>query len=92
MLVLSIENTPVAPERVSVRLPVRFAPLTVKPSRYAPFGTPLKLNEDGLTVIVGVTAVPFNETVIPLLMLTVALWVPAEVGLYVTVTVAPLRA
>ena len=86
MLVLSIVNTPELSLSVSVRLPVKFVPLTVKPSRYTPLGTPLKVNDDGLTVMVGVTAVPFNATVatvVPslVLMLTVALWVPAEVGL-----------
>ena len=86
MLVLSIVKNPETSFNVNVRLPVRFVPLTVKPSRYAPLGTPLNDNDDGLTVMVGVTAVPFNATVafvVPslVLMLTEALWVPAAEGL-----------
>ena len=84
ILVVPIEKKPELSFKVSVRLPVKLVPETVKPSRYAPLGTPLKDNDDGLTVMVGVIAVPFNATVlaiVPLPMLTVALCVPAEVGL-----------
>ena len=86
ILVVPIEKNPELSFKVNVRLPVRLVPETVKPSRYAPLGTPLNDNDDGLTVIVGVMAVPFNATVpivVPslVLILTVALWVPAAVGL-----------
>ena len=86
IFVVPIEKKPELSLSVSVRLPVRLVPETVKPSIYAPLGTPLKDNDDGLTEMVGVMAVPFNATVATVvpslfLMLTVALCVPAEVGL-----------
>ena len=81
----------------SVRFPVKLAPVTVKVLVWVWPSIALKASVVGLAVIVGATAVPDRLTVLlsaapPPLTVTLALLLPATVGLYVTVMVTPLLA